>query len=137
MFDPRKYPPIERNPDGSLIHMTLRQSWAAKRLVKRCCNYINGRCLLLDDGEEVRCPQYSSRSVCCTYFRYVLLKDPGAAALEAELFHGIASRRCERCGKPYIANGNHAKYCDDCKLIVKRKQQAEYARRKRERARHQ
>ena len=137
MFDPRKYPLIERNQDGSLIRMTLRQSWAAKRLVKRCCNYGNRACLLLDDGEEVRCPQYSSRSVCCTYFRYVLLKDPGAAAMEAELFHDISSRRCELCGKPYIANGNRAKYCDDCRLIVKRKQQAEYVRRKRELARRQ
>ena len=134
MFDPRNYPSMERNPDGSLIRMTLPQSWAAKRLVKICCNYIEGTCLLLDDGEEVTCPQYKSRSVCCTYFRYVLMKDPNAEAMEAELFRGIASRRCERCGKPYIANGNRAKYCDDCKLIVKREQQADYARRKRAKA---
>ena len=93
MFDPRNYPSMERNPDGSLIRMTLLQSWAAKRLVKTCCNYIEGACLLLDDGVEVACPQYKSRSVCCAYFRYVLMKDPGAAAMEAELFRGIASRR--------------------------------------------
>ena len=131
MFDPSEYPPLERNPDGSLIRMTLRQSWAAKRLVKSCCNYIDGSCLLLDDGEEVACPQYKSRSVCCAYFRYVLLKEPSAAAMEAELFRGIASRRCERCGKPYVARGNRAKYCDACKVIAKREQQADYARRKR------
>ena len=29
MFNLKAYPPIERNADGSLIRMTLRQSWAA------------------------------------------------------------------------------------------------------------
>lgn len=32
-------------------------------MVKLCCNYTNGCCLPLDDGEEVKCPQYTSRSI--------------------------------------------------------------------------
>ena len=132
-FNLKTHPPIERNADGSLIRMSLQQWWAAKRIIREhCCNlHDENDCLLLDDGEEVACPQYKSRSVCCAYFRYVLLKEPSAAAMEAELFRGIASRRCERCGKPYVARGNRTKYCDACKVIAKREQQADYARRKR------
>ena len=133
MFNPKAYPLIERNVDGSLIRMKLRQSWAAKRIIREyCCNLRDERnCLLLDDGEEIVCPQLLSRSVCCTYFRHVLLKEETALALEEELFGSAAVRRCARCGKPYIAHGNRAKYCDEYKVIAKKEQQAGYARRKR------
>lgn len=133
MFNLKAYPPIERKADGSLIRMKLRQSWAAKRIIREhCCNLRDERnCLLLDDGEEVACPQLRSRSVCCKFFRNVLLKLTEAAGLEAEIFHDDNVRRCARCGKPYIAHGNRAKYCDECKVISKKEQQAEYARRKR------
>ena len=116
MFNLKAYPPIERNAD--------------------CCNLQDERnCLLLDDGEEVTCPQLRNRSVCCTFFRNVLLKLAEAAGLEAEIFHEDNVRLCARCGKPYIAHGNRAKYCDECKVITKKEQQAEYARRKRARRR--
>jgi len=137
MFNLKAYPPIERNADGSLIRMKLRQSWAVKRIIREhCCNLQDERnCLLLDDGEEVTCPQLRNRSVCCTFFRNVLLKLAEAAGLEAEIFHEDNVRLCARCGKPYIAHGNRAKYCDECKVITKKEQQAEYARRKRARRR--
>ena len=32
---------------------------------KACCNYDNGNCLLLDDGEPCLCPHSISYSVCC------------------------------------------------------------------------
>ena len=96
-----------------------------------CANCQDGCCLLLDDGEEVACPQLRSRSVCCTFFRNVLLKFPESAGLEAEIFHDNNVRRCARCGKPFIPGGNRAKYCDECKVIAKKEQQAEYARRRR------
>ncbi len=65
------------------------------------------------------------------FFRNVLLKLTEAAGLEAEIFHDDNVRRCARCGKPYVAHGNRAKYCDECKVIAKKEQQAEYARRRR------
>ena len=87
-FHFEQFPPIERNADGSLVRMALRQWWAAKRIIREhCCNLRDERnCLLLDDGEEVACPQLRSRSVCCTFFRNVLLKLAEAAGLEAEIF---------------------------------------------------
>lgn len=136
MFNPKLYPPMERNPDGSLIRMTPKQHREAVRLIRsRCCNCKDGNCLLLDRGEEVVCPQSISRSVCCTYYRHVLLKEPEAHALETALFRKDDLRHCARCGKPYTANGNRAKYCDDCKVIVQRQQQAEYARKRRAKSR--
>lgn len=136
MFNPKEYPPIERNADGSLIRMTQQQHWEAKRLIRRfCCNCKNDNCLLLDQGEEFVCPQLLSRSVCCMYFRHVLLNEPEASALKAAVFGGEKSRRCALCGKTFIAHGNRAKYCDDCKVVAKKKQQAEYAKRVRAKSR--
>ena len=136
MINPKKYPPIERSADGSLITMTPRQHQAAVRLIRsRCCNCDNDNCLLLDDGEEVICPQILSSSVCCTYFRHILLKEPEAQALEAALFRKDDLRRCARCGKPLSAHGNRAKYCDDCKVAAQREQQAKYARERRAKSR--
>lgn len=37
--------------------MTYQQYRAVRRLVHSCCNYQDGNCLLLDDGEECVCPQ--------------------------------------------------------------------------------
>ena len=65
MFNLKAYPPIERNADGSLIRMKLRQWWAAKRIIREhCCNLRDERnCLLLDDGEKT-----SVRSFCHVLF---------------------------------------------------------------------
>ena len=71
-----KLKPIERNPDGSLPRMTPRQRQAAVKLIREiCCNYDNGNCILLDNGEPCPCVQSISYSVNCKYFRWVLLED--------------------------------------------------------------
>ena len=46
-------------------HMTYPQYRAVRRLVHSCCNYQDGNCLLLDDGEECVCPQAISYSLIC------------------------------------------------------------------------
>ena len=80
--------PVERKPDGTLYRMTLTQHREAKKIIRRLCsNYCDGNCIRLDKGEEVPCPQILSASVCCRFFRNVLLKDPEAGALEAGIFH--------------------------------------------------
>lgn len=135
MFDPQQYPPIERNKDGSLIRLSLRQWWAVKRLIREhCCNLDpDGNCLLLDDGEAVVCPQLWSRSVCCAFLRFVLMRI--SSTLELNVFHGDDLRRCSRCGRPFIPGGNRAKYCADCKIIAQREQKAEYAKNRRAKSR--
>ena len=124
--------PIERKPDGSLYRMTpAQQRDARKNIRKLCSNCVNGNCIRLDQGEEVPCPQMLSASVCCRFFRNVLLKDPEAGTLEAGIFSSGTKKHCTICGKEFYSAGNRAKYCADCKAGAQRKQQAEYARRKR------
>ena len=124
--------PIERKPDGSLYRMTPAQQRDARKIIRRLCsNCVNGNCIRLDQGEEVPCPQMLSASVCCRFFRNVLLKDPEAGTLEAEIFASGTRKRCAICGKEFYSAGNRAKYCADCKAGAQRKQQAEYARRRR------
>ena len=49
-----KLDPIERLPDGSLFRLTPGQLRSVRGLTKRCCNFLDGDCLLLDGA----CPQY-------------------------------------------------------------------------------
>ena len=53
--------PIERLPDGSLFRLTPGQLRSVRGLTKRCCNFLDGDCLLLDGV----CPQFISRSLIC------------------------------------------------------------------------
>ncbi len=125
-------PPVERRADGSLYRMDARQRREAVRLIKGLCSYYdNGNCLYLDRGEEATCPQSISFSVCCKFFRHVLLKREEGKGLEAEIFQRNALRRCERCGGAFSSSSNRAKYCADCKAEVQRRQKAEHARRRR------
>ena len=53
----KRLPPIERKPDGSLYRMTPAQRKQANALIRReCCNFENGNCIALDDGEPLRLP---------------------------------------------------------------------------------
>ena len=54
-----KLDPIERLPDGTLFRLTPGQLRSVRGLTKRCCNFLDGDCLLLDGA----CPQYISRSL--------------------------------------------------------------------------
>ena len=60
-----KLDPIERLSDGSLFRLTPGQLRSVRGLTKRCCNFLDGECLLLDSV----CPQYISRSLLCRWFR--------------------------------------------------------------------
>ena len=127
-----KLPPIERNPDGSLIRMNAEQQKAAAKLIKKLCSLEHcGNCLWLSVHEDVPCPQLLTPSVCCKFFRHVLLKDKSATGLEAELFRTARLRYCLQCGKAYSARSNNSKYCPICRPIVAKKQRAEYLKKQR------
>ena len=64
-----KLDPIERLPDGSLFRLTPGQLRSVRGLTKRCCNFLDGDCLLLDGV----CPQFISRSLICRWFRRAVL----------------------------------------------------------------
>jgi len=132
MFNIKALAPIERKPDGSLPRMTPRQRQAAVRLIRKiCCNYDDGNCILLDDGETCVCPQSISYSVNCKFFRRVLLEDKEGLSLKAELFRDDTTKRCAVCGRAFQSKSNNAKYCGDCAATVQRKQKAAHAQKRR------
>ena len=91
MLRMKDLPPMEREGNGSLYRMDAKQRREAVRLIRAHCSfYDNGNCLYLDDGEEVVCPQITSFSVICAFFRQVVLKDEAAGRNTAP----TAGRRC-------------------------------------------
>ena len=132
MFNLKALPPIERKPDGSLPRMTPKQRQAAVRLIRKiCCNYDNGNCVLLDEGDGCVCVQSISYSVNCKFFRRVLLEDKEGLSLKAEIFRDDTTKRCAVCSVAFQSKSNNAKYCGDCAPIMQRKQKAAHARKKR------
>lgn len=129
IFNIKALPPIERRPDGSLPRMTPRQRQHAVSLIRKiCCNYDDGNCLLLDDGETCVCPQSISYSVNCKFFRRVLLEDKEGLSLKAKLFRDNTTKRCAVCGRRFQSKSNNAKYCSICAPDVQRKQKAAHSR---------
>ena len=92
----RKMKPIERRPDGELFRLTPKQARRVWRLVKLCCNNVDGDCLLLDDGEGCACPQSIAYTLICKYFRRAVL--PSEPELEEDIFNPKDMRRCKICG---------------------------------------
>ena len=110
--------------------MTSAQRKQANALIRReCCNYEDGNCMLLDDGDTCTCPQTVSFSVCCKWFRWAVL--PLDGTLEAEIFRDKELKRCAVCGRVFVPKSNRAKYCPDCAARVHRRQKTESERRRR------
>ena len=117
-----KLDPIERLPDGSLFRLTPGQLRSVRGLAKRCCNFLDGECLLLDrasisrqngyvepDGtirlyftlEQAQTKLHRSRQSATRIFR----------ELECS---GLIVRRKQGLGKPALITLN---YPADAKLI--------------------
>lgn len=97
-----------------------------------CCNYVDGNCILLDNGDVCKCPQLIFFSLNCKWFRTAVL--PNDKDLYAKLAISDNRKKCAVCGKIFISSANKAKYCDKCRIISLRKQKAEYQRKYRSRA---
>lgn len=94
----------------SIPRMNYPQYRKARKLTHECCNYCDGNCLLLDDGEECVCVQSISYSLLCRWFRAAVL--PLDGALYAEIIQSRDSvKRCAVCGAAFTPKSNRAKYC--------------------------
>lgn len=117
-----------------MIRMKARQYQNICSLIRNiCCNYdrVTGGCLLLDDGEVVKCPQMLTQSLACRYFHSVLLEEREAKGLKNAISGEDHRRTCVICGLPFQATGNRAKYCVKCGGLVRRKQATERKRKQR------
>ena len=110
--------------------MDYRQYRAACRLVHECCNYDNGNCILLDNGEPCICVQSISYSLLCRWFRIAVL--PLDGKLEAALLHRADRKRCTECGGYFLPKSNRGKYCPDCAGRMKRIKAARRKRKQRD-----
>ena len=87
----------------SIPRMNYPQYRKARKLTHECCNYCDGNCLLLDDGEECVCVQSISYSLLCRWFKAAVL--PLDAALYAELMERSQALRCRECGRCFLPGG--------------------------------
>ena len=83
-----KLDPIERLTPGQLR--------SVRGLTKRCCNFLDGDCLLLDGV----CPQYISRSLLCRWFRRAVLPPAAQAGTGHPQPQEAAPLRSLRQGHP-------------------------------------
>ena len=100
-----KLDPIERLPDGTLFRLTPGQLRSVSGLTKRCCNFLDGDCLLLDGV----CPQHISRSLLCRWFRRAVL--PQQPKLEQAILspkNSAAAKSAARAFSPAPAGQNTA-----------------------------
>lgn len=109
--------------------MTYSQYRKARKLVHECCNYDNGSCIALDNGEGCVCVQSISYSLICKWFRIAVL--PLDRPLETELLYRASMKRCDVCGQPYLPGSNRAKYCKSCASKIHRRQKTESGRKRR------
>ena len=100
--------------------MDYRQYRRTRKLVHACCNYDNGNCIMLEDGEECVCVQSISYSLLCRWFRIAVL--PLDNPLETALLYRESMKRCAVCDQPFLPRSNRAKYCKTCAAKVHRKQ---------------
>ena len=106
-----------------------RRERKARCLTHECCNYCNGNCLLLDDGEECVCVQSISYSLLCRWFQATVL--PLDAALYAEIIKDRDEvKRCCECGATFQPKSNRAKYCAACAKRMRRRKEAERQRKR-------
>lgn len=99
-----------------------------------CCNYDNGNCVLLDNGDYHKCPQIASEMLMCAWFSEAVL--PLVPALEVS----IARREepdapktipCANCNANFVPKSNKSKYCKKCAPKVAKVQATERQRKKR------
>ena len=121
----------EQSLSDNLPRMDYRQHRRARRLVHECCNYDEGNCLLLDDGEPCVCVQSISLSLMCRWFRVAVL--PLDGELAAALLYRGSRKRCAVCGAAFVPKSNRGKYCPDCAGRMKKIKAAERKRKQRQR----
>ena len=114
-----------------VIKITPKQSKQINALIKKlCCNYVDGNCLLLDDGEEHSCAQCISRyGIYCNYFKNAVL--PVDEGLHAEIMKPTDGKRCVLCRQAFASRAKNQRYCPACAAKQKRLKAAERQRRKR------
>lgn len=122
------YPPVERKGNGELYGLNPSMRRRVQALLRQCCNYDNGLCLMIGSP----CVQGFSGSLCCRWFRWAVLEAPENGVLKAEILQDSeAVKKCAMCGQAFVPSSNRAVYCVKCSKIARKKRQRDYMRGKR------
>ena len=117
------FSPAQGGEMGKEHYFTASEHSRVNRLVRaECANYVDGNCILLDDGiNTYRCVQEISWHPLCRYFTgCVLLLDP---VLQVQIGQGEKeTKRCVICGREFVPGSNRSKYCSSCAKLERRKQ---------------
>lgn len=113
----------------SIPRMDNGQYRKARKLVHECCNYDDGNCIALDDGETCVCVQSISYSLLCKWFRAAVL--PLDKALYAEIMERGNAKRCAGCGALFMPPKHNSLYCPACAEKRTRESKRVWARKKR------
>ena len=130
---------------SGFIEMTTEQARKAFSLIHaECCNYESGNCKMLMDDTDSKCKQLKTNTIHCNWFREAVL--PLDKELEAQIFKTEVKvksssnhshmKRCVTCGKRFKSITGRGKYCNRCAIKNQRKQQAEYNRKRRLKAKN-
>lgn len=109
--------------------MNEEQHRQMKRLLRECCNYDNGQCIVLDRGDGCVCVQRISYSLICRWFHEGVL--PLDRGLEAVLVQRLNEKRCAVCGRKLYQTSNRTKYCPACSKRIRRRKETERMRKAR------
>jgi len=109
---------------------------------KECCNYDNGNCVLLDNGNYVKCPQVAAQRLMCGWFKKAVL--PLDKILEIKIYGEketvtennksnprVRQKQCDICGKAFNSIARNTRHCPKCAEKVHNVQKAESKRKRR------
>ena len=111
------------------MKMNETQFQEIQRLIPECCNYLDGNCTALDDGQSHVCVQSISRSLICKWFCTSVLP------INETLYAAIKSndsKTCANCGKPFLSLKSNKRYCNDCAKRRERESKKKWARQNRD-----
>lgn len=116
--------------------MTTRQFYAMQDTIENyCCNYLDERCVLYDNGDYPLCLQHGLRYLVCPYFRDVVLCN-NRELMEDLLEIPKDAKQCRECYKFFVPKHRNTMYCPTCKDLAAaektRKRSQKYRNRKKE-----
>lgn len=126
----------------NICKLTTSQLKRTKSLIREeCCNCDSDNCKCLDNGKYIKCPQLDNSTLVCSWFKEAVL--PLNPVLENEIF-GVQTaknpkgqmKRCDVCGRIFKPKSPRTRHCPECAQKEYKKQQANYARKKRDHSRN-
>ena len=95
--------------------LTTKQFYEMQDTIENyCCNYLDERCVLFDDGDYPLCIQHGLRYLVCPYFRDVVMHN-NAELMEELLEIPKDAKQCRECHTFFVPKHRNSLYCPVCR----------------------